>query len=236
MRPFSIVISALGIVMILAPTPASAQPFDLPPGLTKTEFKEFAAELGSLLRFRQFGDATTLGKGRVDLSVQFASTPLDDSNGGWNNNAAVPGVVARFGVSNRVDVGAWGRYESRSNYGIAGADTKIVLLRQGPSTPVSVSIRPSVAALIGPSEVWAANASIDVAVSRAIGPFSPYAGVATSGSLAVEHSTEVDLEPAVAERSLAYAGVSYRWRTLMLSVEAEKAVAVSYGVRIGTRF
>jgi hypothetical protein len=235
MKPFSIAISTLGILAILVPAPARAQQFDLAPGLTKAEFKDFTVELGSLLRFRQFGDAETLGRRRVDLSVQFAGTPIDDSTQTWNNSA-IPGVVARFGVSDRVDLGAWGRYDSRSNYGVAGVDTRIALLTQGPGRPVSVTIRPSLTSLIGRSEVWAANASIDLSISRTVGHLSPYVGVATTGSVALERSNDLDLDPAFAERSLAYAGLSYRWRTLSLSAEVEKAAVVSYGVRIGTRF
>ena len=267
MRPLSIVISTLGLVAFLAPAPASAlQPgtgrptlhvsdayrscfFDLHPELTKDEFKEFAAELGSVLRFRQLGDTTTLGKGNVDISVQFTSTPVGDAKGAWNNtmshpaadhwlgeSISLPRIVARFGVSDRVDVGAWGGLNPYSNYGAAGVDTTIALLRQGPARPVSVSIRPSISALIGPSEVVVANAGFDVSVSRTLGPLSPYVGVAASTSIAAERSKDVDLEPATAQDSLAYAGVSYRWRALILSAEVEKGALVSYGFRIGTRF
>lgn len=63
MKPFSIVIGALGLVVSLAIIPARAQnsdrdrprlvesSFDLQPGLTKDKFDELAAEVGSVLRF-----------------------------------------------------------------------------------------------------------------------------------------------------------------------------------------
>jgi len=104
------------------------------------------------------------------------------------SSIAIPRVVARYGVSDRVDMGAWGTADVHSNYGVAGIDSKIALMRQGPGRPVSISIRPSVSSLIGPSEVWAGNASIDVSVSRAVGPLSPYVGFVSSGSLAFERS------------------------------------------------
>ena len=266
MRPFSIAISTLGLVAILA-APATAQQsdgsrptlhvsdayrscfFDLHPELTKDEFKEFAGEIGSVLRFRQLGDTATLGKGKFEIGVQYTSTPVDDSKGAWNDTMShpaadhwlgesiiAPRVVARFGVSDRVDLGAYGGLNPSSNYGFAGIDTKVALLRQGPGRPVSLSIRPSISALVGPSEVWAANAAFDVSVSRALGPLSPYVGVVASTSVAVERSNEVDFEPATAEDSLAYAGIAYRWRALMISAEVEKGTLVSYGFRIGTRF
>lgn len=269
MRPFSTAMATLGLVTTLAAAPVSAQPanasgplphlhvndaysscfFDLHPELTQGEFEEFAAELGSILRFRQLGGTETLGRGRVDISLQYASTSIDDAKGAWNNtmshptadhylgqSIAFPRIVARFGVSDRVDVGAWGGIDPHSNYGLVGVDTKIALLKQGASRPVSVSIRPSVTSLVGPSEVWVGNASFDLSVSRAVGPVSPYVGVAASASLAVERSNEVALDPATADDSLAYAGIAYRWRALVLSAEVEKGALVSYGFRIGTRF
>ena len=223
--------------------------FDLHPELTQQEFEEFAGELGSILRFRQLGDTTTVGRGKVELSVQFASASIDDSKGAWNNtmshpkadhylggSIAFPRIVARFGVSDRVDVGVWGGLDPRSNYGVVGVDTTIALMRQGDGRPVSVSVRPSFTSLLGPREVWAGNVSVDISVSRAFGALSPYAGVSASSSIAVERSEDVALDPATAARSLAYAGVSYRWRSLMFSAEVEKGDLVSYGFRVGRRF
>ena len=97
MRTLSTVIGTLGLAATLIPASVSAQSssktstapilhvndaystcfFDLHPELTKEEFNTFAAELGSILRFRQLGDSATLGKGKVDISMQYASTPID---------------------------------------------------------------------------------------------------------------------------------------------------------------
>ena len=269
MKSFPLFLFTAGLAASLVSTSASAQSsptgrtaptlhvsgayrasyFDLHPELTKREFEEFAGEAGSILRFRQLGDTTPLGKGKVDISVQFTSTSIDETKGAWNNtmshptansylgrSISFPRLVARVGISNRVDVGAWGGFDPRSNYGLAGIETKILVLSQESGKPVSVSIRPSVASLFGPAEVWAANASVDVSVSRAIRNFAPYVGVATTASVAGERSTDVDFDPATATASVVYAGVSYRLRGFQLSVEAEKGALVSYGVRIGRRF
>jgi hypothetical protein len=225
----------LGLVATLMPAPAIAQQsFDLRPDLTKAQFAEFTAELGSVLRFRQLGDTTTVEKGDVDVSVQFANTPAAGRHLG--KSISSPRIVARFGASDRVDVGAWGGYEPDANYGLAGIDTKIALVRQGPARPVSIAIRPSITSLIGPSEMWAANASIDLSVSRAFGRMSPYVGVATSASVALERSEDVDLDPATADGSLVFAGLSYRWRAVVASAEVEKGTSVTYAFRLGTRF
>lgn len=268
MKTFPTVIIAAGLCASFVAVPANAQTpavkaapvlhvhtdyrscyFDLHPELTKAEFEEFAGELGSILRFRQLGETTTLGRGRFEVSLQFTSSSIDDAKGAWNNtmshpeadhylgsSIAFPRLVARVGVSDRVDIGAWGGFNPRSNYGLVGIDSKIVLMRQGPDRPISLSLRPSVASLVGPEEVWAGNASIDVSAGRTMGAFSPYVGFATSGSLAVERSADVDLDHAWASSSVAYAGVSYTWRGLQVSAEIEKSALVSYGFRLGRRF
>ncbi|HET9467775.1 MAG TPA: hypothetical protein VFO48_05165 [Vicinamibacterales bacterium] len=237
MKPFSTVIGTLGIVATLLPAPASAQQtaFDLRPGLTKAEFAELTSEIGSVLRFRQLGDATPLGKGNGDVSVQVGNRPTDNRSLG-RSMMAFPRVIARFGASDRVDIGAFGGFEPDANYGMAGFDTKIALFVQGPARPVSLAIRPSVTSLIGPSQLLAANASIDVSISRSFGALSPYAGVATTGSIAYERSANVDLDPAVANGSISYAGLSYAFRALVASAEVEKGTRVSYAFRLGTRF
>jgi hypothetical protein len=236
MRTFSIVIGTLAIVATLVPASADAQSSDinLRPGLTDQQFEALTSDLGAILRFRQLGDNAALGRGNVDVSLQFANARLGDSTRSWS--LSFPRVVARVGVNDRVDIGAWGGVNADSNYGLVGVDTKIALLRQGPARPVSLSVRPSVTSLVGPSDLWVGNASVDLSVSRAFGALAPYAGIATTSSLGVEWSKDVDLDPVVDEGSLAYAGLSYRWRSLVVSADVEKGDLVTYGFRIGTRF
>lgn len=260
MRPYTMVVRILALVAIVA-APASAHEalhvndaysscfFDLHPELTKAQFGEFTDELGSVMRFRQLGETTTLGKGNFDIGVQYAQTPIDDRKAAWNNTMShpdadhvlgspleFPRLVVRYGVSDGVDLGVWGTVAPGANYGLVGFDTKVLLMRQGPDRPVSVAIRPSLSSLVGPAELWAGNASIDLSASREFGPVSPYLGVATSASVAIERSNDVDLDPAFADDGVVYAGVSWRWRALRLSAEAEQGVLSSYGIRIGTAF
>jgi hypothetical protein len=252
MRRLSIVIGVLGLAATFGAVPASAQQagttgsdgghFEVRPGLTADQFEAFTSELGSLLRFRQVGDATTLGNGRAELSAQFSNVPFEDSKGVWTTvhhlgrSISYPQVVARYGVSDRVDLGAWGGLDPGANYGFAGFDTRIALLRQSDGHPVSVLVRPSIASLIYPSEVLVGTVSVDVSVSRAVGPLSPYGGIGGSSTAAVERSATVNLDAATANHSYAFGGLSYRWRSLVLSGEVEKGARVNYAFRIGTRF
>jgi hypothetical protein len=263
MTRLSAIIGALVFIVLLSAADAHAQPtpqlhvsdaysscfFELHPELTQAQFEDFAGELGSILRFRPLGETMPLGKGNYDIGVQYTSTRIDDSKGAWNNTMShpaadhylghaivMPRIVARFGVADRVDVGLWGSVNTASNYGVVGFDTTVGLLKESDGYPVSLSIRPSISSLVGPKEVWVGNTSLDIAVSRTMGAFSPYVGVGTMASTAIARTDAVDLDPATATSSLSYAGVAYRWRALVLSTEVEKGTLFSYGFRIGTRF
>ena len=229
MKTLSTALAGLALTGLLAPAAAHAQTskFDLHPQMTQDEFNAFATEAGTMLRFRQLGDTMTLARGKVDLGVQFANTSSKD---------ATRSVVARFGLNDRMDIGAWGGIGPGSSYGVVGIDTKIALLKQSPSMPVSVSVRPSISSLVGASDVWAGNTSVDLTVSRAFGPFSPYGGVAASSSAAMERSAKVDFDAATAGETFSYAGVTYRWKTLFVSGEAERGNQTTYSMRVGTRF
>ena len=246
MKAFSMSIGTFGLVVALAVVPAAAQQsrssFELRPTLTQGQLEAFTADLGSLLRFRQVGDSTTLGSGRFEIGAQFANIPFDAVNGVWTTThdlarrLSYPQVIARFGASDRVDVGALGGIDPGAKYGVAGFDTRIALLRQADGRPVSVLIRPSVATLIYPSQVLVGTVSVDLSVSRAFGPWSAYGGVAGSTSAAVERSSAVDLDPATTNRSLAFAGLSYCWRAVVVSAELEQGNRFNYAFRVAKRF
>lgn len=258
-------LGTLGLLTGVAAAPAHAQShtgvplhvnpayrscfFDLHPELTQAEFEEFAGELGSILRFRQLGDTPTLGKGRFDVGLQYTMTPINDQKGAWNNTFSHPDAdhplgdviefprpVVRYGVSDRVDIGGWGGIAPGSNWGVVGFDTRVALMRQDADHPVSVSIRPSIGVLVGPSEVFGSSASVDLSVGRTFGRWSPYVGLAATTAVAIERSSDVDLDVATNGGTLAFAGVSYGWRRLLLSAEVEKGDLFSYGFGIGTRF
>jgi hypothetical protein len=231
MKPISIALSILGLVATLTPTPAGAQTASAPK-FTSDELAALSAEFGSVLRFRQLGDATTLDKGRVDLGVQFASAPIDTSARQWN----VTRFVGRFGVSDRVDIGAWGGYNSQVKDGMAGVDARIRLLTQGPSMPVSVAVRPNFSSTLGASDIWAASTGVDLSVSRTFGAFAPYGGIAATSSLATDRLWETDFERSTANQTLSYAGLAYKFGSVIAAVDVEKGDKVSYAFRLGARF
>jgi hypothetical protein len=223
--------------------------FDLHPELTEAELKTFAAEGGQMVRSRQMSSARTLGAGTLDVGLGYAYFFLDDTKGAWNNTMThpdadhylgeqlgVPQLEARLGVSARVDVEAYGTVNWMSNYGFVGLATKIALLREGERWPLSLAVRPSVAAMLGPNEIQAYNLSTDVAVSREIGDFSPFAGVTASQTLVIESSDDTDVGNTAAARALAFVGLEYRWRHLSAAAQAEVSDLTALALRVGGSF
>jgi hypothetical protein len=194
--------------------------------------------------------ARTLGTRTIDVSLGYAYFFLDDSKGAWNNSMShptddhplgdqlgFPQLSIRYGVSDDLDAEVYGSVNWMSNYGFVGAATKIRLLDER-QYPVSLSVRPSLSAMLGPSEVQVMNASTDVAVSRNLGEagLAPFAGLGVSSTLAVETSSDTDVDPQVALRPLVFAGVEYRWRALSAAAQAEYADLAAFGLRVGGRF
>lgn len=223
--------------------------FDLHAELTASELREFAGEAGQVVRFRQLTSAETLGTGVMDVSLAYAASFIDDTKGAWNNTMShpddlhylgerldVPQLHVRVGVTDRIDAELLGTVAVEANYGIAGVGAKIRIFSQADGRPVSLSVRPSVAALLGPSEVQAYNVSADVAVSHAFRGLAPFAGVTLSSTLVVESSPDTDVGNQAASRALAFAGLEYRWRHLTAAAQAELADVAAVALRVGGTF
>lgn len=232
MKTFGFAIGATALIAICAAGPAQAQSIDRPV-LTQTELQSFVEQVGPALRFRQVGDTSPARRGDVELGVQYGSTSLEDTARTWNS---IPNIAARFGIAERADLGAWGSFNSNGHYAVLGADTKIMLFSEGRTLPVSIAIRPSLTGLVGASHVWAASAAVDMSVSRAFGSWSPYGGLAASSNVAIARSPAHGLDPETAGDSFAYAGVAYRWHSLVLAGEVDSGPTVNYAFRVGTRF
>ena len=223
--------------------------FDLHPELTQQEFDEFAREGGVVMHDYQLASAAPIGKGEIEVALDYTRTVIDDSKGAWNNTMshpdedhylgdvrAFPRLGVRVGVSRRVDVGVWGTLSPGANYGFVGIQSKVTILDQDEAMPVSVAVRPTASALVGPEELLVADFGVDFSVSRNYKGLSPYLGFAAHTTGAFERSDDVDLDPGTAAHMAAFAGLSYGWKALRLAVHAETGPLTVYGARVGGSF
>ena len=223
--------------------------FDLHPELTRAQLRTFAAEAGLIARFRQTTSADTLGAGNFDVSLGYTVHFIDDSKGAWNNTMshpqgdhylgerlAIPALALGVGLGDDIDLEAYGTLNPSSNYGLLGIATKIRLLEQSDEMPVSLSVRPSLGALVGPTEVQVYNFSTDVAVSRSFHGLAPFAGITLSTTAVVEASPDTDIGHQSASTIVGFAGVDYRWRFLSVGAQAEVSNIASLSLRASGRF
>jgi hypothetical protein len=223
--------------------------FDLHPELTQAEFDEFAREGGVVMHDYQLAGAEPIGKGQIEVALDYTRTVIDDSKGAWNNTMshpteehylghvrAFPRLGARVGVARRVDVGVWGTLDPMANYGFLGVQSKVTLLEQHESMPVSVAIRPTASTLLGPDELIVADLGVDVSVSRTYKGLSPYLGFAAHTTGAFERSDDVDLDPGTSANMAAFAGLSYGWKALRVAAHAEAGPLNVLAARVGGSF
>lgn len=221
--------------------------FDLHPELSQGELHTFTAEAASVTRFQQLQAPAGLPGGDWSLSMAMSVTPIDDSKGAWNDtfshpeddhwlgdDVRFPRLVVRRGLTEHVQVGAWGTANPSSNYGFAGLDAMISwsVGREG-GLPVDVAVRPSATTMLGPDELWAGNAGLDATAGLTWKGLSPYVGVGGTLGVAVERTDEVDLAPSVTLAPVAVTGVTWRVWHVRLGAEATWSNVQTFGVTAG---
>jgi hypothetical protein len=205
----------------------------LDPSLTRGAWRQFVSELGLVTYFRPLASARPMGRRHVEIGLVNAGTRIDDADPAWNDTFShadsthwlmegstlyIPGVVARAGVSDRVDVGAYFTKAVGANYGFVGGQLQYNLLNDA-ERHLAAAGRLSVVRLFGPEDLDATTYGLDVLVSRDISRFAPYLGV--SGYLAHGRATtsKVDLPVENALGAQATVGVAARVSVVRLGAE-----------------
>jgi hypothetical protein len=171
---------------------------------------------------------------------------IDDGNGAWNNTmthpeddhylgeeVSIPQFTLRMGVTDRIDVEAFGTVDPRANYGFIGLGTKLALLQQDKGLPVSLALRPSVSSLVGPSEVSLVSLSTEFIVSRRFYHLAPFVGLGARGTLAFDQSADTDVGNQGAVRPVFLGGLDYSWSALSLGAQIDYSSVLTMGARVG---
>jgi len=214
--------------------------FQLDPSLTQQAWRQFTQEAGLVTYFRPLRDAKPMGAGNFELSILQSETGIDDTDSAWNDTfvhphpthwlyegsgLAMPSLMARGGVTKRLDVGAYYTRNPNSNYGFYGGQAQYNIV-QGRKADWAASGRVSFVSLFGPDDLDVTVYGVDLLASKEYrlssrwASVSPYAGVSGYLSSAHEKSAVVSLADekvlgvqamvgAVAQISVARIGVEY---------------------------
>lgn len=230
--------------------------FQLDAALTQKAWRQFTGEAALVAYFRPLADARPMGRGNIELSALQATTNIDDTDAAWNdtfvhpdsahwlhegNGLPVPGLLARAGVTDRLDVGAYFTINPNANYGFFGAQAQYNIIEEAKAN-WAASARVSFVSLFGPEDLSLRIYGVDLLASKAYPIFaerasiSPYAGVSGYLSTSHEKSAMVVLDDEQVLGGQAMVGVAASWSVARLAVEYNTAKVQSRSIKIGFAF
>ena len=221
----------------------------LHPELTPAAWRQFVSELGIVTYFRPMASAKPLGRRNFEIGLLDWGTQIDDADDAWNDTFShpdsthylfegsalhIPGLMARVGVTDRMDVGVYFTKNTKANYGFVGGQVQYSLPVDD-ERRLSAAGRLSVVRLFGPDDVQASTYGLEVLVSKEVWMLEPYAGVSGYMARGRETTTKVDLDAETAFGAQATLGITARVSVLRLAAEyhAAKVPGVSMKVAFG---
>ena len=230
--------------------------FQLDPSLTQDAWHQFTAEAGLVSYFRPLTDAKPMGGGNFEVSILNWQTKINDTEPAWNDTfvhpdsthwliegdkLAVPGLMFRAGISDRMDVGAYWTKAFGANYGFWGAQVQYAFVNDL-EKKWAASARLSFVSIYGPDDLNFATYGLDFLASREYSllsdwvSISPYAGV--SAYLANSHETTaaVDLSDEHVVGVQGTVGAVTQISIARLAVEYSVARVNSLSFKLGVTF
>ena len=195
------------------------------PSLTQDQWKRYTMQLGEISSFKSMASAETIGKKHFSIAIDYSVTPVNQHDPAWINTFVhpdeecplgdkiiLPMLRAKFGVSDKIEIGAKWATAPGANYGMIGGELKYAFLKETKKTP-SAAVRASFTALTGVADYNISLGSIDLLVSKKVAGVSPYLGIKESLLMGTETTSKVDLDKESLLAAQAFIGVSYSiWR------------------------
>ena len=228
--------------------------FKINAALTQDAWRQFTQEAGVVTYFRSIADARPMGKGNWEVSAMQWKTNIDDSDPAWNDTFVhpdsthwlfegsglqFPGLMARAGVSKKIDVGAYVTKNPNANYGFYGAQMQYNLANNE-QKGWAASVRGSFVSLYGPDDIDFTVYGADVVGSKRITAgrlaVSPYATVSTYLSASHEKSPVVTLSNEKVFGAMGTVGVAGEFSVARVGVEYSMANVQSFSLKLCVGF
>jgi hypothetical protein len=218
----------------------------LDPSLTQDAWRRFVREMGLVAFFRPLASARPMGTRKVEVGILNWSTRVDPTADAWNDTFVhpdsthwlfegdalpIPGLSARAGITDRLDVGAYFTRSIGSNYGLAGAQLQYNLL-DDPQRRLAAAARASFVTLFGPEDLGVSVYGLEFLVSRDLSALSPYAAVSGYLARGSEHTAKVDLNSESALGVRGTLGLAVSVWVLRLGAEVNLAEVSGYSFKI----
>jgi len=253
-------------LMLLAPATALAHDSSDPPlhvdpsledcsvefsaDLTQDAFRRFAREFGSLSAFKPSAPAATLGRGHVTLGLEQLNFTVEEHSDAWNDTFAHPNAEhdlgadksfplarVRFGVTDKLDLGAYWTRNPNANYGWLGLEAKYGFAQSAGETPVQFAGRLAYTKTLYVHDMDMHTITAEVGGSRTYwSRLTPFVYLGSDVVIARERSGVVALHSETQFVPHAIAGAELRWWHLALGGEVVAATVPSYQLSVATAF
>lgn len=218
--------------------------------LTQASFRRFVREGGDIVSYKNLGGARVLPAGDFELAVGYASSPIDQFSGAWNDTfhhpygthylgdrIAMPLLEGRVGLGRSLDVGAYFTGNPEAKYRLAGAGLKWSFLRSESNLVPDMAASVNYGIFFGMKDTTVHALGLDYHASKTWSVFTPYVGVGGTVTYADERSPVVELDAESTLMPHASAGLSIRpWRGIDLDAGATLGSVPTYQVRVGYIF
>jgi hypothetical protein len=230
--------------------------FQLDPTLTQEAWHEFTKEAGLVAYFRPLTDARPMGVKNFEISLLQWQTAFDDSKPAWNDTFVhpdsthwlkegsrlpFPGLTARVGITDKLDVGVYFTKNPNANYGFYGGQLQYNLINNV-EKKWSASARINFISMYGPEDLKLNMTGLDVVASKDFPLFwkwasiSPYAGVSAYLSNSCETTEQVNLQNEHVMGAQAFVGTVLKLSAARIGVEYNLAKLNTISFKVGVAF
>lgn len=217
------------------------------PSLTQDQWKRYTMQLGEISSFKSMASAETTGKKHFSIAIEYSVSPVNQHDPAWINTfvhpdencplgdqITLPMLRAKYGASDKIEIGAKWATAPGGNYGIIGGELKYAFLEETKKTPAA-AIRASITALTGVADYNISIGSLDLLVSKKVAWVSPYLGIKESLIMGSETTSKVDLDKESLLAAQGFIGVAYSIRRINLAAEFNISNVNTFSFLIGFR-
>jgi hypothetical protein len=212
------------------------------PALTQSQFQDLSSDLGAVVTFKQLEGAAPEGLTGFDLGLDVSSTEVAhpsvwDTATDSSDITNVPMARLRItkGLPLGFDIGGFYSYVPGSNIKVYGGQIRYAI-SDGSATTPAVGIRAAFSQLTGVEQLSFNTRSLDVSISKGLGPFTPYAGI---GRLWVNSNPDMStgLKDTSFGNSEVFVGLSMSFVVVQVALEANRIASNNtYSLKLGFGF
>jgi hypothetical protein len=211
--------------------------------LTQAEFGELVRDLGAAGSIKMLASAAPLGLTGFDVAAvaPFASIAHRATWSKASGGASAPGTVGAIGLRiskglpGDIDIGATLGSMPEADAQWIGGELRWAWVAGGPVTP-AMGVRASASRLTSGDNLAVTHAGVDLAVSKGIGPLTPYAGAGVVHSSGRARGVST-LASESAAQGRVFAGAHLNLGLLDLTVEGDRTGKTrATSLRVGFRF